>query len=294
MEKCLDNRRFHDVEGDTDSLYFAISGEKNEDINQRFKHIFTDEKFYNENVYKWLPSDFYSSDNSNPTFETSIEKMDFDKTLLGYAIEKQSQHMIALASKMYTAFNDNSTVSLKLKAVSSKKTNLNNYHSLHVLEEKCTKVMLCNTHQTLLNHLKPNLINTIKVNNDVYQCEYARKTFGCNTPIQCGFFTLDNAKYWVLNFYYNFMEKCLDHTRFRYIEGDTDSLYFAITGEKSEGICQRFKNIFTDEKFYNENVYKWLPSDFYSSDNYNPTFNSPIEKMGFDKKLFGYTIEKQS
>jgi hypothetical protein len=85
-------------------------------------------------------------------------------------------------------------------------------------EEKFTKVMLCNTHQTLNNHLKPNFINTIKFNNDVYQCELARKTFGCKTPIQCRFFTLDNAKYWVLNFYYNFMEKCFDNRRFHYIE----------------------------------------------------------------------------
>jgi hypothetical protein len=57
--------------------------------------------------------------------------------------------------------------------------------------------VLCNTHQTLNKHSKPNFINTIKFNKDVYQCELARKTFGCNTPIQCRFFTLDNAKYWV-------------------------------------------------------------------------------------------------
>jgi hypothetical protein len=113
-------------------LYFAISGEANEGINKGFKHIITDEKFYYENVYKWLPSDFYSSDNSNPTFETNIEKMGFDKKLLGYAIEKQSQHMIAFAPKMYTAFNDDSIVSLKLKGVSNKQTILNNYRYLHV------------------------------------------------------------------------------------------------------------------------------------------------------------------
>jgi hypothetical protein len=62
--------------------------------------------------------------------------MSFDKKLLGYAIEKQSQHMIALAPKMYIAFNDESIVSLTLKEVSIKQTNLNNYHYLHVLEEK--------------------------------------------------------------------------------------------------------------------------------------------------------------
>jgi hypothetical protein len=45
-------------------------------------------------------------------------------------------------------------------------------------EEKFTKVMLYNTHQTLNNHLKLNFINPIKFNNDVYQCELARKTLG--------------------------------------------------------------------------------------------------------------------
>jgi hypothetical protein len=43
--------------------------------------------------------------------------MGFDKKLLGYAIEKQSQHMIALALKIYIVFNDNSTVSLNIKGV---------------------------------------------------------------------------------------------------------------------------------------------------------------------------------
>jgi hypothetical protein len=50
-------------------------------------------------------------------------------------------------------------------------------------EKKFTKVMLCYTHQTLNNHFKSNFINTIKFNNDFNQCELARKTFGCNTPI---------------------------------------------------------------------------------------------------------------
>jgi hypothetical protein len=75
MAKCLDHTLFYYVKGDTDSLYFTINGKPDEEINQGFKHIITDEKFYNENVYKWLPSEFCSKDNSNPTFETAIDKM---------------------------------------------------------------------------------------------------------------------------------------------------------------------------------------------------------------------------
>jgi hypothetical protein len=139
-------------------------------------------------------------------------------------------------------------------------------------------------------------LNTEGGDKAVYLCELGRKIYGCSTPIQCGFFTLDNAKYWILNFYYNFMEKCLDHNRFHYVEGDTDSLYFAISGNlvDKDGVNQGFKNIITDEKFYNENVYKWLPSDFYSSNNTNPKFNDVVEKMSFDNKLLGFAIERKS
>jgi endonuclease IV len=73
-----------------------------------------------------------------------------------------------------------------------------------IQEKKFKKVVLCFTHQILINYLKPNFINTIKFNNDVYQCKLARKTFDCGTIIQCGFFTLDNFKYWNFNFLFQF------------------------------------------------------------------------------------------
>jgi hypothetical protein len=128
MERCLDVHKFHYVEGDIDSLYFAISGHKDEGINQGFKHIITDEKFYNENIYKWLPSDFYSSDNSNPVFDNAIDKMKNDKKLLGFDSEKTSECMIALAPKMYITFNPYKIQSLKMKGLSIKQTDINNYH----------------------------------------------------------------------------------------------------------------------------------------------------------------------
>jgi hypothetical protein len=56
-----------------------------------FKHVIKDHDFYNANIYKYTPSNFYSSDNSNPTFNNETERMGFDKKLLGLAIEKQSK-----------------------------------------------------------------------------------------------------------------------------------------------------------------------------------------------------------
>jgi hypothetical protein len=107
--------RLHFVEGDTDSMYWAVAGNPNEGAEQDLKYVIKDEKVYNEQVYDYFPSNFYSTDNSNPKFETDLEKMCFDKKILGVAIEKRCDSMIALASKMYTCYNENKTVKTACK-----------------------------------------------------------------------------------------------------------------------------------------------------------------------------------
>jgi hypothetical protein len=102
MYKCLDMTRLHFVEGDTDSMYLAVSGSESDNYEQQFKHVIKDHNFYNNNIYKFIPSNFYSSNNSNPIFENTMEKMKFDKKLLGLAIEKQCENMLALAPKTYS------------------------------------------------------------------------------------------------------------------------------------------------------------------------------------------------
>ena len=44
------------------------------------------------------------------------------------------------------------------------------------------------------------------------------KTYKCDTCLQEAVFTLDNAKFWYLNFVYNFMYKCLDMDKIHFIE----------------------------------------------------------------------------
>jgi hypothetical protein len=70
----------------------------------------------------WFPNNFYSSTKSNPIYIIAIEKMVNDKKIHCFAIEKSSQHMIALASQIYTAFNDDSIVNLKFTNVCFKQT----------------------------------------------------------------------------------------------------------------------------------------------------------------------------
>jgi hypothetical protein len=92
----------HFVEGDTDGMYWAVSRSEDKNYEQQFKHVIKDHEFYNSNIYKFTPSNFYSSNNSNPTFDNEIKRMAFDKKLLGLAIEKQCENMLALAPKTYS------------------------------------------------------------------------------------------------------------------------------------------------------------------------------------------------
>ncbi|KAA6352989.1 MAG: hypothetical protein EZS28_051484 [Streblomastix strix] len=101
----------------------------------------------------------------------------------------------------------------------------------------------------------------------------------CKTPLQVAFFVLDNAKYWYLNFIYNFMYKCLDMNRIHFIEGDTDSAYYAISGNLNEDFTQQFNAVIKDRDFYNENAKYFFPT--IKSDVYD------------EKKILGLSIERQ-
>jgi hypothetical protein len=48
--------RIHYTESDTDSMFLSIAGSLKEDYHQTFKNVILNKKFYNENVYSWLPT----------------------------------------------------------------------------------------------------------------------------------------------------------------------------------------------------------------------------------------------
>jgi hypothetical protein len=76
--RCIDLSKIYFIEGDTGSLYYATSGNPDEDCHHGFKHVIKDEFFYNENVYKWFP---------NPTLPKEELTRD-KKKLLGPNFEK--------------------------------------------------------------------------------------------------------------------------------------------------------------------------------------------------------------
>ena len=163
-----------------------------------------------------------------------------------------------------------------------------------IRSDKFNKAKLVNKAGAFKAHRNPYHIDTIELNKDFYLVTEQTKSYSMETPLQVAAFTLDNAKYWYLNFIYNFMEKCLDMNKIHFVEGDTDSLYFAISGNPEETDEQGLKYVIKDEKFYNENVFKWLPYDYYCTDeNYRPKLETPEEKIKHEKKLLGCAIEKQ-
>jgi hypothetical protein len=115
-------------------------------------------------------------------------------------------------------------------------------------------------HKTLLKHEKETFISAHQIKENFNMVQSKKKSYTEQTCIQCGFFTLDYAKYWYLNFIYNFLYKCCDVNKFHFIEGDTDSIYIAVSGDFDDGLDQTIKHIITDMDFYNDNKDCWTSS----------------------------------
>ena len=151
--------------------------------------------------------------------------------------------------------------------------------------EKFTKSKILDKNKTYKSQLNNSFLSTRKISEDSYIVERESKSFPCNTCIQEAFFTLDNAKYWYLNFVYNFMHKAFDMERIHFVEGDTDSMYWAISGDPNKDCHQGFEAVIKDQKFYNENAKYFFPI---VSENM-----TPLEKIRQEKKLLGLSIEKE-
>ncbi|XP_057292672.1 uncharacterized protein LOC130621406 [Hydractinia symbiolongicarpus] len=75
---------------------------------------------------------------------------------------------------------------------------------------------------------------------------------------QCGIAVYQLAKLCMLEFYFDFLDKYVDRRGFEYIYMETDSAYFAISGEE-------LRDVVCPELFdeYDEDVKNWLVTDKY-------------------------------
>jgi hypothetical protein len=197
----------------------------------------------------------------------------------------------------HTSFNEfaTQTMARRQKAILEKdkvkdllnKIALNGAYAMDIMNEaNYRKTKVVNKHQCFLAHLTPTFRHSEKLGEDSYLVESVNKNFNCKTCIHEGVATLDIAKMLYLNFIHNFMYKCLDMNRIHFVEGDTDSMYWAVAGNGHGG----FEDVIIDKEFYMANIGHYLTSDFYGNEK---QFDTPLEKMMFDKRFGGLAIEKQ-
>lgn len=146
--------------------------------------------------------------------------------------------------------------------------------------ENYSKVKLCTLEQSKRAHAQSNHLATRKINDDLYMVSCKPSVFKCDTCIQCGYATLDNAKFAYLMFYYTFITKCMDMSKIHAIEGDTDSLYFAIVGHPNAGPNQGFRHVILNRGFYHQHVYEWFPDPYHGIANEKKLGGLAIENIG--------------
>jgi hypothetical protein len=141
------------------------------------------------------------------------------------------------------------------------------------------KTEILSMNEALFKQSDVRFLSSRQITDNLYAVSMAPSNYCVSTPLQCAVWTLDNAKVWYLLFLYGFIYKAFDMDRFHYIEGDTDSMYFGVSGDPNDSYKQGFNNIIKDQKFYDENVYKWLPD--------------PAKGIEDEKKLLGVCVEKE-
>ena len=90
---------------------------------------------------------------------------------------------------------------------------------------------------------------------DCYEVEMAKQIIQLDLPHQIGFFVYQYAKLRMLEFYYDFIDIFVDRRDYQYCEMDTDSAYFAISGDSLEAVIKPHMK----ERFYQE-WDQWLPA----------------------------------
>jgi hypothetical protein len=144
-------------------------------------------------------------------------------------------------------------------------------------EEMYTHTKIVDKNKALVSVRRQDSSGMRQIDDDNYIVSYNPRTYKCKTCLQCAFFTLDNAKFWFLNFLYNFIQKFVDIDKVMVIYCDTDCMTFAVSGDPHRGLDRGCEEVVKDKEFYNEYRYDLLPD--------------PIKGKSDEKKLLGFATE---
>jgi hypothetical protein len=114
-------------------------------------------------------------------------------------------------------------------------------------KSKYSKLVIMDLDRTFFTQCLPEFKDSRALRDNKFLVEKNYKTHTVNTTIQKAVFILDNAKFWYFKFVYDFIYRCIDMLKIHFIEGDTDSLFHAISGNPDEDCHQGFKHVIKDE-----------------------------------------------
>ncbi|KAA6399430.1 MAG: hypothetical protein EZS28_005041 [Streblomastix strix] len=153
--------------------------------------------------------------------------------------------------------------------------------------EKYNKIKLLTREKTLEAYTKQSWMNDHKLADNLYAVQFNLKNCKCNICLQVAYFTLDNAKYWNLNFIYNFMYKCMDMTKLHFLEGDTYLAYWTISVKAASSVTDFGKQVILNDTNQQQNTLRVQAQRAYE-DNLHQGFKYD------EKKLLGLSIENES
>ncbi|KAA6369747.1 MAG: hypothetical protein EZS28_034726 [Streblomastix strix] len=153
--------------------------------------------------------------------------------------------------------------------------------------EKYTEIKVMDQKEALKAHLSNTFMDEQQLGDNAYAVQMNPETCTCKTPIQEAYFVLDNAKYHYVNFIYNFMHKAFDMSKLHFVEGDTDSAYWAVSGSADAGYKQQFDYVIKDKQFYDDNAKYYFPKR--SLEGTETIENDLLD----EKKVLGLAIENE-
>ncbi|KAA6386419.1 MAG: hypothetical protein EZS28_018055, partial [Streblomastix strix] len=192
-----------------------------------------------------------------------IEIENKEEMIVEYMYSQAQKHQLSITKKdrkLTTILDTNGFIITDYEAIAVFKKNaaqepfkfykliINSSYGYDTLNtEKFGKIKMLDKAGTFIAQHHPNHMGTKLISANTFAVQTKPKTATCFTSIQSGVFTLDNAKYWYLNYIYNFMYKYLDRKRFQFVLADTDSIYIAVAGDPAKDCHQQFESIVTDK-----------------------------------------------
>ncbi|KAA6369906.1 MAG: hypothetical protein EZS28_034567, partial [Streblomastix strix] len=143
--------------------------------------------------------------------------------------------------------------------------------------EKYSNTRLLSANKTFIQHMIGGFIHSTELNDDLYAVQVDKESCRCNTCLQIAYFVLDSAKFWYVNFIYNFMNKAYDMSRMHFVQGDTDSLTWAISSNPNRGPDQLFEEVIKDQGFFD--TYK---DCVFSENGKKQILHIDVEKQGYN------------